>query len=91
MNSRIISSSILFILLLFEIVIPSHAQTPSTTGVSALVGQCAKLETEKATLIEDKKALHAEEKKLQQDASDLKAAVRKMKDMKLERRPPAFQ
>lgn len=85
MNSRMISSSVLFILLLFGIIVPSHARTSSTTTeVSALVDQCAKLETEKAALIEEKKALSAEEKSLQQEASDLKAAVKKLKDMKLE-------
>ncbi len=83
MNSKMISSG-LFILL-FAIVVPSHARTPSTTTeVSALVGQCTKLETEKAALIEEKKAVSAEEKRLQEETSDLKAAVKKMKDMKLE-------
>jgi len=75
----------LLILLLFAIVVPAGAQAPSTTaGVSALVDQCTKLDADKAALMEQKNRLLAEQGNLQQEDSDLKAAVKKLKDMKVE-------
>ncbi len=78
-------TGLLVVVLFFVSMSAARAQAPSTTaGVSTLAAQCAKLDAEKADLMKEKNGLLAEKKSQEQEDSDLKAAVRKLKDSKVQ-------
>ncbi len=71
--------------LTFVSIYAAQAQAPSATaGASDLAGQCAKLDAEKADLVKEKDRLLAEKKSQEQEDTDLKAAVRRLKDSKVQ-------